>query len=73
VKMFLIALAAADMVLIRRVVFRGSPVEGPVPMVGKLLAAASLVLWFGATTAGRLMAYLGAVSGVPGLTNTIGG
>jgi hypothetical protein len=73
VKMFLIALAVADMVLIRRVVFRGSHEDRSVPISGKLLAAASLVLWFGATTAGRLMAYLGTVSGVPGITNTIGG
>ena len=71
--MFLIALAVADMVMIRRVVFRGSSEDRSVPISGKLLAAASLVLWFGATTAGRLMAYLGAVSGAPGITNTIGG
>jgi len=31
------------------------------------------VLWLGATAAGRLMAYLGAVSGLPGVTNKIGG
>ena len=42
VKMLLIALAAVDMVLIRRVVFRGSRVEQAVPPLGKILAAASL-------------------------------
>jgi hypothetical protein len=47
-------------------------VERNVSGQGKLLAVASLVLWFGATTAGRLMAYLGTVSGVPGLENRIG-
>jgi hypothetical protein len=54
-------------------VFRDPHVNQTVPPLGKLLAAASLVLWFGATTAGRLLAYLGTVSGVPGLTNKIGG
>jgi hypothetical protein len=73
VKMLLIGLAAADMVLIRRVVFRDPRVDQAVPALGKVLAAASLVLWFGATTAGRLMEYLGAASHVPGLTNKIGG
>jgi hypothetical protein len=73
VKMVLIALGAVNLVFIRRVVFRDPNVGNSVPALGKLLAAASLVLWFGATTAGRLMAYLGAVSGVPGVTNKIGG
>jgi hypothetical protein len=73
IKMILIALAAVDMVLIRRLVFRDANVSQAVPALGKFLAAASLVLWFGATTAGRLLAYLGAVSAVPGLTNKIGG
>jgi hypothetical protein len=63
VKMLLIALAGVDMVVIRRVVFRDPRVDQAVPALGKALAALSLVLWFGATTAGRLMAYVGAVSG----------
>jgi hypothetical protein len=73
VKMVLIALGVVNMVLIRRVVFRGPNVDNAVPVLGKFLAGASLVLWFSATTAGRLMAYLGAVSGLPGVTNKIGG
>jgi hypothetical protein len=40
-----------------------------VPGKDKMLAAASLVCWLGAVTAGRLMAYLGPVSGIPGATN----
>jgi uncharacterized membrane protein len=72
IKMVLIALAVVDMVLLRRVVFRGPQVERNVSGQGRLLAVASLVLWFGATTAGRLMTYLGTVSGVPGLENRIG-
>jgi hypothetical protein len=73
VKMVLIALGVVNMVLIRRVVFRDPNAGTAVPALGRFLAAASLVLWFGATTAGQLMAYLGAVSGLPGVTNTIGG
>src|SRR5262245_26180768 len=69
IKMVLIALAVADMVLLRRVVFLGR-VEQNVSRQGKLLAVASLVLWFGATTAGRVMTYLATVSG---LENRIGG
>jgi hypothetical protein len=72
IKMVLIALAVADMVLLRRVVFRGPQVERNVSRQGKLLAVASLVLWFGATTAGRLMTYLGTVLGVPGWEKRIG-
>jgi hypothetical protein len=71
IKMVLIALAVADMLLLRRVVFRGQ-VEQEVSRQGKLLAVASLVLWFGATTAGRLMTYLATVSGVPGSEHRIG-
>jgi hypothetical protein len=73
VKMLFIAIGVVDIVLIRRVVFRGPTADAAVPALGKFLAAASLVLWFGATTAGRLMPYLGAVSGLPGVTNRIGG
>jgi hypothetical protein len=42
-------------------VFRDPATRGlvTVPFAGKLLAAASLVLWAGAITAGRLMAYVG--------------
>ena len=73
VKMVLIALGVVNMVFIRRVVFRDPSVDNVVPALGKVLAAASLLLWLGATAAGRLMAYLGAVSGLPGVTNKIGG
>jgi hypothetical protein len=73
VKMVLIALGVVNMVLIRRVVRRAPQADAAGPVPGKLLAAASLVLWCGATTAGRLLPYLGAVSGLPGVTNKIGG
>lgn len=43
--------------------------KGPVPANTKRLAWISLVCWFGAITAGRLLAYLGPVSGLNGVTN----
>jgi hypothetical protein len=39
----------------------------------KVLAIVSLVLWTGAITAGRLMAYFGQDSGAPEFINKIGG
>lgn len=42
----------------------------PVSGTAKRLAWASLICWFGAITAGRLLAYLGPVAGVPGLKNS---
>jgi hypothetical protein len=72
IKMLLITLAVVDTILIRRLVIRKPSVGTAVPMLGRVLAIVSLLLWFGATTAGRLMAYLGPVSGSPGLTNHIG-
>jgi len=43
--------------------------NGPLPSSAKTLAWASLVCWFCAITAGRLLAYLGPVSGLSGVTN----
>ncbi len=43
--------------------------SGPVPAKAKTLAWASLICWFGAIVAGRLLAYLGPVSGLQGITN----
>jgi hypothetical protein len=36
----------------------------PLPRRTKVLAASSLVCWLGAITAGRLLAYVGPVSGL---------
>jgi hypothetical protein len=71
-KLGFIALAVANMILIRRRVF-GNPSLDLSPVTGgaKLLAVMSLVFWTGAITAGRLMAYFGPVSGAPGLKNRI--
>jgi hypothetical protein len=72
IKMGFITLAVMNMVVIRRRLF-GDPNRDakPIPASGRFLAAASLVLWAGAITAGRLMAYFGPVSGAPGLRNRI--
>jgi len=43
--------------------------KGPLPSSARGLAWASLICWFGAITAGRLLAYLGPVSGLSGVTN----
>ena len=60
-KMTFIAFGVANIWLLRRRVFRDPATRGlvTVPFAGKVLAAASLVLWAGAITAGRLMAYVG--------------
>jgi hypothetical protein len=65
-KILLVALGVVDMMLIRRVVFRGPFGGQTVPALGKILAVASLILWFGATTMGRLMGSLGSVFGLTG-------
>jgi hypothetical protein len=59
IKMTCIALGVVNIRLLRRRVFRKSPNgdRAPVPMKDKVLASASLALWAGAITAGRLMAY----------------
>ena len=65
IKMGFIALAVVDVFLIRKRVFRDPLIDKrPVTANGKVLAVVSLSLWLGAITAGRLMAYLGPVSGL---------
>jgi hypothetical protein len=72
IKMAFVFLAVVNMVLIRRRVFRAPAIDtAPVARFGRALAVASLLLWVGAITAGRLMAYFGPVSGAPGLQNRI--
>ena len=65
-KMLLIALAAGDMVLVRRVVAGDAVLDAGVVSRGKLIAAAAVLLWLGAVTAGRLMAYLGVIASAAG-------
>lgn len=65
VKMILIALAVWNVIVIRKRLFH-SPASstGELPQGAASLAWISIVLWVGATTAGRLMAYLGPVAGL---------
>lgn len=65
VKMVFIALAVINLRLIRTHVFRDPLIDKRPPSTNiKILALTSLIFWFGAITAGRLMAYLGPVSGL---------
>ena len=65
IKMVFIALAIIDLRLVRIRVFRDPLVDDqPLPTNAKVLAIASLIFWLGAITAGRLMAYIGPVSGL---------
>src|SRR5438045_807156 len=58
IKMACIFFAVISMVLIRRRVFRAPAIDrDAVAVSGRALAMLSLVLWGGAITAGRLMAY----------------
>lgn len=64
IKLGLIALAVVDMQMIRREVFhsnRASLDTTPLSTKAKTLAATLLLLWGGATIAGRVMAYKGFV------------
>src|SRR5438477_10093265 len=70
-KMACIVFAVMSMVLIRRRDFGAAADRAAVAAPARALAAMSLVLWAGAITAGRLMAYFGPVSGAPGLQNRL--
>jgi hypothetical protein len=65
VKMVCIALALINLQMIRKRVLRDPLVDKqPFSSNAKMLAVMSLILWLGAITAGRLMAYVGPVSGL---------
>ena len=70
VKMVFITIGTITLAKMRKVVF-GDPNldKGPVSPKAKQLAWISLICWFGGITAGRLLAYLGPVSGLVGVTN----
>ncbi len=60
VKMTLVFAAMTVTAVMHRRVFRDPALAAmPVPGLGKLLAIASIVCWFGAITAGRFMTYAG--------------
>jgi hypothetical protein len=65
VKMGFITLAIINIFLLKKNVFRDPLLDKrPVTINGKVLALTSLTLWIGSITSGRLMAYLGPVSGL---------
>jgi hypothetical protein len=67
VKMVFVFSGVALLAIMRNKVFRDPHVdEAPVSSVAKRLAFLSIVCWVGAVTCGRLLAYVGAVSGLPG-------
>ena len=70
IKMALIVVAVILLNRTRATVF-GDPQldQGPVPAAARKLAFGSLACWLGAITAGRLMAYVGPVSGLSGTSN----
>jgi hypothetical protein len=65
VKMGFIALAIMNLRMIRNRVFRDPFIDKkPMTSDAKVLAVTSMIFWLGAITAGRLMAYVGPVSGL---------
>jgi hypothetical protein len=70
IKMCFVFAGVALLVIMRKRIF-GSPElgQGFLPSNAKRLAWLSLVCWLGAITAGRLLAYLGPVSGLTGISN----
>jgi len=70
VKMVFVFTGVALLYIMRRQVFADPALDkGMLPRAAKRLAFLSLICWVGAVTCGRLLAYLGAVSGLPGLRN----
>jgi hypothetical protein len=65
VKMVFIILALINLHLLRTRVFNNAELDTRgIPAQARLLSISSLVLWVAATTAGRLMAYIGPVAGL---------
>ena len=70
IKMLFVFGGVALLVVIRRRIFATPNADEAVTSGhAKGLAWASLLCWFGAITAGRLLAYLGPVSGLTGISN----
>ena len=68
IKLALIVLAVVDLKLIGNKVFLDPLLDTrPVPVGGRALALISILLWTGAITAGRLMAYIGAGAAESGI------
>lgn len=68
VKMVFVALAVINLQMLRKRIFRDPLVDKrPMTVNDKILAITSLFFWLGAITAGRLLAYVGPVSGLAAL------
>ena len=68
IKMAFVFGGIAILAIMRKRVFRYPALDkAPLPASGKLLAWVSLACWIGAVTCGRLLAYVGPLSGVHGL------
>ena len=63
-KLVFVAVGVVAMVKMRKVFANPGLAVGSVPADGKTWAWVSLVCWFGAIVAGRLIAYVGPVAGV---------
>jgi hypothetical protein len=70
IKMTFVFAGVVLLVVMRKRVF-GDPDLDRAPLTGRAkgLAWASLICWLGAITAGRLLAYLGPVSGLTNISN----
>jgi hypothetical protein len=65
VKLVFVAVGVFLLARMRKAVFANPLLDlGPVPKDARVLAFASLVCWFGAICAGRLIAYVGPVAGL---------
>ena len=65
VKLVFVAVGVFLMVRTRKTIFANPALDsGPVPPNARTLAIGSLVCWFGAIVAGRLIAYVGPVAGL---------
>lgn len=70
IKMFFVASGTWLVYVIRRNIFGNPNLDsGSMPSAAKRLAWVSLACWFGAIIAGRLLAYVGPVSGLSGITD----
>ncbi len=70
IKMGFTVVAVIMLIALRRRFFHNPMLDrSPVSSQGKAIAVMSLICWIGAITAGRLMAYIGPVAGLPGESN----
>jgi hypothetical protein len=70
IKMVFVFSGIVVLKVMRKKVFGDPQLDlAPVSGTAKGLAFVSLICWLGAITAGRLLAYVGPVSGLPGLKN----